>query len=123
MVPEGYAAKTFTDIVDELQDAFRAEFGDSTDLSDESPDGQIIKIFGEGFADVWEMLGAAYSSLDPDNAEGVALESVCALTGTTREGATPSTVNFFATGVPGTSLAVGRTASVAVTEAKFDSTA
>lgn len=118
---DGYEAKTFADVVASLQARWREEFGDSADLSDESPDGQEIKIVAEAIAEVWEANQAAYSSLDRDQADGVALEAVGAMTGSTKREATHSTVPMLCTGTAGTALTAGRVAIVEDTDVQFES--
>lgn len=103
----GFEIKTYEEILADIHAALRAAFGTSIDLSDSSVLGQIAAIVAERYAELWEVGQATYSAFDPDQAEGAALEAVCAITGTTREEDTPSTVVLTLTGTPGTALSIG----------------
>lgn len=54
--------------------------------------GQIVSIFARQIVSLWEGLATAYGAVDPNQAEGVLLDNVCALLGVVREAATKSTV-------------------------------
>lgn len=118
----GFVPKTLDDIVTELQNAFKAAFGKSINLTDLSVFSQFIGIMAERFAELWELQQAVYSAADPDNAEGDALVQICALTGTIPHPALPSTVTITATGTNGTVLPVGRVVSVANIGTRFVTT-
>ena len=123
LLPTGFVPKTLDDIVTELQNAFKAAFGNSINLTDLSVFSQFIGIMAERFAELWELQQAVYSAADPDNAEGDALVQICALTGTIPNPAEPSTVTITATGTNGTVLSVGRVVSVANIGTRFVTTA
>lgn len=54
--------------------------------------GQIVTIFARQIVSAWEALATAYGAVDPNAAEGVLLDNICALIGAVREAATRSTV-------------------------------
>lgn len=54
------------------------------DVSDEAPIGQIVSIEADSQIELWEALEAVYSCIDPNKAEGVQLDNVCALSGVVR---------------------------------------
>lgn len=118
----GFTPKTALEIKAEIEAAWRAEFGANVLLSPNEPDGQLIGILTERFAELWELLQAIYAAYDPDKALGQALDAVCAITGTVRDPATRSEVTLTATGDDGTSLLTGREASVAITGDRFRTT-
>ncbi len=122
LTPAGFVAKTLLELKDEIEAAWQAEFGANVDLDPNSPDGQVIGIFSERLAELWELAQAVYSSQDPDKAVGQALDAVAAITGTLRSAARASTVTLTATGDDGTILLTGREASVAITGDRFATT-
>lgn len=116
---EGFTAKTVEEIVEELNDAFRAAFGDEIDVSPESNFGQVIGVMAERYADLWGTAEAIYNAFTPDGALGTALDNVAAITGTVREPARTSEVTLTATGTPTTALTAGRIASVETAGTRF----
>lgn len=119
----GFVVKPLDVIKEEKETLFRNTFGDSIDLAEDGPFGQIIGILSGQEADVWLLAQSTYSAFDPDQAEGTALDGLCALTGTIREPAAYSTVVATCTGTPGTVLNIGRQASVETAGTKFETTA
>lgn len=115
----GFTPKTLEEIKAELEDAFRAAFGESIDVSAESVFGQIIGIQSERYAELWELAEALHSEFNPDNATGARLDGLSALTGTVREPATKSNTTITATGDNGTVLPIGRVVSVEITGIRF----
>lgn len=123
VTPSGFVGKTLLEIKEEIDAAWRAEFGANTDLSPDSPDGQIIGIVSDRFAELWELAQAVYSAQDPDKATGQAQDAVCAITGTIRDPASNSTVTLTCTGTNATILLTGREVSVDGTGDRFATTA
>jgi len=74
------------------------------DTSADEPIGQINGIVAEALAEIWELLGTAYTAYDDTQAEGFLLDALCALTGVVRYQDKPGTcvVNctFAGAGVP-----------------------
>lgn len=89
---DGFKIKRLDDILSEIRQRFRDEFGDSIDLSDGSPIGQIVAIMAERESLVWELAQDVYNSQYPVTSEGRQLDNVVGLTGTTRRGPTFSSV-------------------------------
>lgn len=89
---DGFLQKTLENINEELAIDQRADVDPGIDTSSESPVGQMNGVFSNQLAEGWEALATAYKGFDPDNAEGDALEALCALTGTLRDPATRTTV-------------------------------
>lgn len=115
----GFTAKTLPELKTELEDGFRAAFGDSIDVSPESVFGQIIGVHAERLAELWELAETVNSEFNPDNATGARLDALAGLTGTLREAAKHSTASIVATGDAGTVLALGRVVSVLGTGVRF----
>lgn len=116
---EGFVPKSLQEIKTELEDALRASFGTSIDVSPQSNFGQIIGVMAERYSDLWAVGQAIYTAFTPDGATGVSLDNVAAITGTLREAASPSEVTITATGTPGTVLTTGRVLSVVTIGTRF----
>lgn len=111
LTADGFVPKTIEIIREEINDAMRALFGTSIDVSDGSALGQFIGVFAEREALVWELAEQLYNAQNPDAATGTALDALCALTGTTREAATRSIVALILTGTPATVVPAGNRAA------------
>ncbi len=114
----GFVTKTFEVLQEEMNDALRAAFGNSINLTN----GILAKfrdIVCERYAECWELMEAVYSSQDPDKATATALEALCALTGTLKSPATYSTVTLTLTGTPATLVSAGSRAATFSTSKKF----
>jgi hypothetical protein len=122
LTPQGLQIATLGDNRDQINAAWLAAFGASMDVSDRSPDGQVIGIVAEVFALLNELLEAIVSGQDPNKATGALLAAICALTGTVPPLATFSTVTVTATGVPTTPIPVGSLVSTVSTGQQFATT-
>jgi uncharacterized phage protein gp47/JayE len=71
------------------------------------PIQQLVDIVSEELATAWEALRGVYASQYPDGANGIALDQIAALTGTTRRAATRSRVTVSANLNPGVTLPAG----------------
>ncbi len=123
LLSTGFAPKTQEIIEGEIDVLLRAAFGDSIKLGDKDVLGQIKTIFAEREASLWELMEDVNSSQDPDAATGAQLDALSALTGTTREIETNSTVLAWLTGTPTTVVPIGSIASVTGTGVQFDTDA
>lgn len=113
LTADGFKIKRLEDILEEIRQRFRDEFGDQIDLSDASPLGQIIAIFAERESLVWELGQDVYNSQYPLTAEGKQLDNVVSITGTTRRGPQFSrVVTGVARGTNGTVIPAGTIISV-----------
>lgn len=113
LTTDGFKIKRLEDILEEIRQRFRDEFGDQIDLSDASPLGQIIAIFAERESLVWELGQDVYNSQYPLTAEGKQLDNVVSITGTTRRGPQFSrVVTGVARGTNGTVIPAGTIISV-----------
>jgi len=70
-------------------------------------EGIVSKITAERLAEIDELVQAVYDALDPNNATGVQLDTVCALVGVLRDAATFSTAVETFTGTAGIFVPTG----------------
>lgn len=119
LTPTGFVRKPLQVIKAEIEASWRAAFGSSIDVSPSTPDGQIIGIFAEREALVWELAEIVAGMMDPDKASDRLLEVLCLLTGTYRQLAKRSTVSLTLTGVPTTFVGEGSRAKTASTGVLF----
>lgn len=92
VTPQGFRRKTEAELIAGFEADQRAEIADNLDVSAESIIGQQNGIIGRHMGIAWEELEECYHAPDPDVAEGRSLENTSKLTGTTRQGNTPSEV-------------------------------
>ena len=93
----GLQTQTQDQIVAEMVAKLRATFGNNLNTSATSIMGQLVNIVSELRSLDQQTLLAVYRSFDPNTAEGVALDRLATLTGSTRNGATSSVVQGFLT--------------------------
>jgi hypothetical protein len=74
ILPTGFSRKPLTVELAEIEAALITEFGPGVIQTSQSPLGQINGIFSDRVSAVWELAEDIYSSLDPDQAEGVRLD-------------------------------------------------
>lgn len=124
LTTSGFRPKTLAEIINELNIAFRSEFGEEANVDPETAIlGQIIGIYGEREATIWDLGQAIYNAAYPDTAEGTSLDNVAAITAIERLPASRSTVVVRCNGTAGTALSAGRIVSVVGTGARFQSIA
>lgn len=109
---DGFVTKRLADIKLEIETTLKATFGAGINLSAESPLGQLVGIFAEREANLWELAEGVYNSAYPDTAEGVGLDNAVALIGLARQGETYSTVSADLEGDPATLIPQGSIVSV-----------
>lgn len=105
----GFVRKTETELFDDIVDEARSTISPSIDDSVDTVFGQLAAIQSTKHAEVWEVMEAVYNAFS-ENASGAALDRICALTGTTRQGPTYSTVTAQVNVDPGT-YAIGTIAA------------
>lgn len=116
----GFVPKTLSDIQTELEAAVQSAFGASFDVSAGSPMGQLIGIFAERAAEIWDAEEGTYASFTRDGAVGQSLDNVGALTGTPRLPPKASSVAETLVGTNGTLVPTGTVLAVAVTGTQFE---
>lgn len=93
LTPTGFIPQTTAQIQTLVNTDVLATIDAGLDTSPEQPLGQLIGIFAAQLANVWALQAATYNALDPNQAQGVQLDAVCALTGVTRLPAKSTTVS------------------------------
>jgi uncharacterized phage protein gp47/JayE len=117
----GFVTKPLLDIKTDLEDAFRLLGIEKLDPA--SVAGQKIGIISERLSELWDACEALDAAFDPDEATGQALDSLCAMTGTSRHAATHSPVTLTLGGDAGTVVALGKQVSNKTTGVKFETLA
>ena len=118
LTPQGFNAERLDQIVNDLNDAFIAQFGD-INTSPQSVFGQIIGVFAKSYADLWENMNDVYLSQYPNSAFGVSLDNVVALNGITRLAATQTQVYGSCSGNEGTFISPNALARIPDTNELF----
>jgi uncharacterized phage protein gp47/JayE len=119
LTAEGLVIETFVEIRAGINAELREEYGPEADLSDGAVAGIFVAAVARSDADREELTEAVNSSSNPDTATGARLDSICAITGTIREAATPSSVVLTLTGDDATIVLAGNQASIEATGARF----
>jgi hypothetical protein len=76
VLPTGFSRKPLTQIIAEIEAALITEFGPGTIQTPQSPLGQINGLMAEIIAKEWELAEDIYQSYDPDQAEGIRLDTL-----------------------------------------------
>lgn len=119
--PSGFTIETLDELVADIEQQEQGEFGQAFDVSADGPAGQLNGVFADKLADLWQLAALVYTSQDPDQASGNALDQLLKQTGVTRLPATQSIVTVNYTGTNGTIVPAGTTFSVVGSGAKFAS--
>lgn len=69
---EGLTVLTYNQIVDRIEQIFKGIYGDDIDLNSNTPDGQVVRLLAEMFADEHDTMRELDSSFNPDTARGAA---------------------------------------------------
>ena len=94
LTSNGLQVSTNTELVNNLVSAFQEIYGDDISVDQNSPDGQMLNIIGQGQTDIRELLVQLYNSFDPDNCSGRLLDERCAINNVFRKGGTFTTVDI-----------------------------
>lgn len=76
VVSTGFSRKPLAEILAEIEASLITEFGPEVIQTPQSPLGQINGLMANLVAELWEFAEDIYQSYDPDQAEGVRLESL-----------------------------------------------
>lgn len=79
VVPTGFNRKPLPIILSELEQAMVAVFGPDVIQTSQSPLGQLNGLMADLLAQLWEFGEDAYQSYDPDQAEGLRLDTLARL--------------------------------------------
>jgi len=123
LTPLGLDVETIETLIEGINEDLQEAFGTSIDLTDNSVLGKIVGIFADRAANIWEVLEVLTDSLDPDDALGVLLHGIGAITGTSPKAAAPSEVVLTLTGTALTSILTGSQASTVSTLELFQTIA
>lgn len=107
----GFTLKRQEEFITELQAAFRASFGVDLSVDTANPDsvpGQLIGIFSERFALLYEMAQELYDSHTLTGASGIMLDNLAQLVGLIRKPATATTALVTLSGDPGLVVPAGQ---------------
>lgn len=107
VTPTGFVRKPLSQIIADLTAQKQGIYGQNIDLDPAGPYYQDIAATAAEIDEVWQLAEAVYDSMDPDDAEGPRLVSLCAITGTKPKDQSPSTVTATAIGTNGSAVAAG----------------
>lgn len=89
----GLQTATAPELLQDLETAFRAIYGEDILLDSSTPDGQWLNILVQKGVDVRGLLMQLYNSFNPDNTQGAVLDQRCALNNVFRKAGTFTTVD------------------------------
>lgn len=105
--PAGWLTKRLSEITTSIDARLRNAFGDGVNLTSASVFARLRGAIAPEADLIWQGLDDLWSSLDPDQAQGEALDRLCRIVGVTRLGARASSVTLTLTGTPGTPVSAG----------------
>lgn len=115
----GFNKKRLIDIKTEIEAELKTSFGDNISLIPQSVFGEIVGIFSEREAALWDLSEYVYFSQYPSTAQGVPLSNVVMLNGIERQEATYSTVTLTLAGDSGTIIPIGTAFATSDTAERF----
>ncbi len=87
MNAKGLQVKTLSEIVSDLESSLRQVYGDDINLGQNTPDGQMLRIYAQSAVDMRELLQQINNNFDPEQAQGIMLDQRVAINGLKRKGA------------------------------------
>ena len=93
VTPTGLNRKTLQELRLEFENKFKKVFGVTFETAVDSPNGLLVSQLALSYNDLWELAQEIYSSLDPNQAVGAALDARAAFNGVSRKPALPCTVD------------------------------
>ena len=93
VTPTGLNRKTLQELRLEFENKFKQVFGVAFETAVDSPNGLLISQLALSYNDLWELAQEIYSSLDPNQAVGAALDARVAFNGVSRKPALPCIVD------------------------------
>jgi len=112
LTDQGLVIKRLEDVKAEIESGLQTVLGVGINLLPTELLGQIVGIFSEREALIWELMEVVYNSQYPATATGTSLDNVVAITAIERLAATKSTAVGVATGTQGTIITSGAVVSV-----------
>ena len=92
VTPTGLNRKTLQELRVEFENKFKQVFGVTFETAVDSPNGLLVSQLALSYNDLWELAQEIYSSLDPNQAVGAALDARVAFNGISRKPALPCKV-------------------------------
>ena len=93
VTPTGLNRKTLQELRVEFENKFKQVFGVTFETAVDSPNGLLVSQLALSYNDLWELAQEIYSSLDPNQAVGAALDARVAFNGISRKPALPCIVD------------------------------
>jgi uncharacterized phage protein gp47/JayE len=103
----GISAPTYAEVLEYLQDQYRAIYGPDVYLEADSQDGQLLAVFASSINDANATSVAIYRSFSPATAYGDALSSNVKINGIARKVASFSTADLLIVGQAGVTITNG----------------
>lgn len=97
----GFSRKTYSDLLDEMEEKFKEQFGENINLSSYTPLGIIMRVMAFFYAKLWDVVEAVYNSRFIKKADGISLDYHGGDKNIPRNPATNSYVPLHFTGSPG----------------------
>lgn len=110
---DGLTVDTLSEVTTNLNTGLQGIYGADINLDQNSPDGQMVGLFGQAIIDLLELLVNINASFDPDRAIGSILDERCAINNVARAGGTFT--------IQPISLTFDRTVILQGLDAEFDS--
>jgi len=89
----GLQTKTQAELIIYFTEAYQAIYGPDINLSQDTPDGQMMMIFIQATLDTQDLLEQVYNSFSPQTAIGVSLDQRVAINGIQRQAGTYTITN------------------------------
>jgi uncharacterized phage protein gp47/JayE len=121
LTDEGFVKKRLIDIKTEIETSLKTAFGENISLIPQSVFGQIVGIYSEREAIMWDLAEHVYLSQYPATAQGAQLSNVVQYNGIERLAATSSTATITLSGTPGTIVPAGTLFATSDTDERFAS--
>jgi uncharacterized phage protein gp47/JayE len=112
LTPAGFTAPSLAAITADLGAKLTSSVDPGIDLSPDQPFGQVVAIFANKVAEAYELAATVYNALNPNSAEGQLLVNLSAISGTSPQVATFSTVTCNLTLAANTTVNAGSVAAV-----------
>lgn len=100
----GFKRKTYTDILESMENRAKELFGEDINLNNFSPLGMFLKVISWGLSILWQLAEKVYYSAFIDDAEGVNLDKVARNIGVYRRGEQYSFGEIILEGEEGTTI-------------------
>lgn len=84
----GLQVKTLSEITTDLEDGFKAIYGDDINVESNSPDGQVINLLAQSLVDVRELITSVNNGFNPNYATGRILDERVVINNITRKAGT-----------------------------------